>query len=434
VDNRAFDEVVDVLEAGDFYREGNRRIFRAIQKLFERKEPFDLLTVSEFLKTEGTLQDAGGAGYISSLVDDTPTSALIGHYASIVRKKSVLRQIIAIAGQISSEAFDSNSPVEEFIDSVESRVLGVAETSVKKHFVEINTIVKDVLKNIEELWENEKKIPGISTGFYELDRLTSGLHPGNLIVIAGRPGMGKTALALNIAEHVAVVQKLPVLVISLEMTSQELSERLLSSHSRIELKKLRAPRQNNMTNDDWAVLLEASDRLRRTQIAIDDSGGTNALELRGIARRVKRQFGDKLGLIVVDYLQLMSGHSSGSRTDNREQEISLISRSLKALAKELKVPIIALSQLNREPEKRTSKKPNMSDLRESGAIEQDADMVIFIFREFMYNRESRDTRTSEIILDKNRHGERGVFKLNFFGEFTRFDNHEGGEPPPGSQG
>ncbi|MBI5526121.1 MAG: replicative DNA helicase [Deltaproteobacteria bacterium] len=430
LDNTALDRVVDQLKPDDFYRETHRKIFRAILALSERSDPFDLVTVSEALAGDGALSDVGGPAYLSSLVDEVPSAVNIDTYSQIVREKAVLRRLIAVAGRIASDAFGAPEHLGQFLDDAEKQIFDITQARARTPFVAMKDAVREAYKRIEEINTSDEEITGLSTGYSRLDEMTAGLQPGNLIIIAGRPGMGKTSLALNIAEHAAIRKKAPVIVFSLEMDRNELAQRMLSSEAGLGLNKFRFPKR--MEVEDWGPLSAASDKLSQAPIFVDDSGSLNVLEMRGKARRLKHEQGGKLGLIVVDYLQLMRGHG---RADNREQEISEISRSLKALAKELRVPIIALSQLNREPEKRTGagKKPVLADLRESGSIEQDADVVIFIYRPEVYEGEAKKGQ-AEIIVAKQRNGETGSIHLRWVAEFTRFETPEFADssPPPGA--
>ena len=425
LDNTAFDRIGDVVSEADFYRDDHRRIFRHVARLIERGKPADVVTVDESIKASEDKDTAGGITYLAALAGNTPTAHNVRRYAEIVRECAVLRRLIEVSTEIADGALNRmGKEVGQLLDEAESKIFQIAEAGAKTRqgFMEIQPLLTQVMERIDLLYhkDNPSDITGIPTGYRDLDRDTSGLQPGDLIIIAGRPSMGKTALALNIAEHVAVENKLPVAVFSMEMSGSQLAMRLLGSIGRLDQHKLRTGR---LSDDDWNRLTNAVGKLHDAPILVDESGALNALELRARARRLHRQYG-ALGLIIVDYLQLMQATSEG---ENRATEISEISRSLKSLAKELKVPVVALSQLSRAVEQRTGpKRPIMSDLRESGAIEQDADLILAIYREEVYTPDTPDKGMAEIIILKQRNGPIGTVKLTFLGEYTRFENYAQG--------
>ncbi len=422
IDNGAFDKIGDVVTDGDFYRDDHRRIFRHVSRLIERGKPADVVTVDEAIKVSEDKDKTGGITYLAALAGNTPSAHNVRRYAEIVRECAVLRKLIEVSTEIADSALNRmGKDVGQLLDEAESKVFQIAEAGARTRqgFIEIQPLLTQVMERIDLLYhkDNPSDITGIPTGYRDLDRETSGLQPGDLIIIAGRPSMGKTALALNMAEHVAVENKLPVAVFSMEMSGSQLAMRMLGSIGRLDQHKLRTGR---LSDDDWNRLTNAVGKLHDAPILVDESGALNALELRARARRLHRQYG-ALGLIVVDYLQLMQATSEG---ENRATEISEISRSLKSLAKELKVPVVALSQLSRAVEQRTGpKRPIMSDLRESGAIEQDADLILAIYREEVYTPDTPEKGVAEIIILKQRNGPIGTVKLTFLGEYTRFENY-----------
>ncbi len=422
IDNGAFDKVGDVVTEGDFYRDDHRRIFRHISRLIEKSKPADVVTVDEAIRTSEDKDKTGGMTYLAALAGNTPSAHNVRRYAEIVRECAILRKLIEVSTEIADGALNRRGrEVGQLLDEAESKIFQIAEAGARTQqgFMEIQPLLTQVMERIDLLYhkDNPSDITGIPTGYRDLDRETSGLQPGDLIIIAGRPSMGKTALALNMAEHVAVENKLPVAVFSMEMSGAQLAMRMLGSIGRLDQHKLRTGR---LSDDDWNRLTNAVGKLHDAPILVDESGALNALELRARARRLHRQYG-ALGLIVVDYLQLMQATSEG---ENRATEISEISRSLKALAKELKVPVVALSQLSRAVEQRTGpKRPIMSDLRESGAIEQDADLILAIYREEVYTPDTPEKGMAEIIILKQRNGPIGTVKLTFLGEYTRFENY-----------
>ncbi len=417
LDQRAWDQIADAVSADDFYRPDHRLIFSAVQNLIERDQPPDAVTVSEFLKRTAQLEAAGGLGYIAQLVEDTPSAANIRAYARIVRERSMLRQLIEIGGDIAASAHDDEGrTVDDLVDLAEQRVFEIADRGQRRGagFRALKHILPETIDRLDVLSHSEGEITGISTGFADMDQMTAGLQRGDLVIIAGRPSMGKTTFAMNIAENAAIGGQVATAIFSMEMSSEQLSFRMIGSIGRVNQSRLRT---GKLTEEDWSRIDSAVSMMSNAPIFIDDSAGLSPTEMRARARRLKREHG--LGLIVVDYLQLMQ--VAGSK-ENRATEISEISRSLKALAKELDVPVIALSQLNRSVEQRTDKKPVMSDLRESGAIEQDADVIVFIYREEVYDKETPRKGVADIIIGKQRNGPIGEFHLTFLGEFTKFEN------------
>ena len=421
LDNTAWDKIGDFVAQGDFYRADHRLIYQHVAHLIEAAKPADVVTVTEALERAGKLSDAGGLPYLAALAQNTPSAVNIRRYAEIVRERAVMRQLVSVGAEISESALNPlGKSAEELINDAEARVFAISEQGARgrQGFVEIRPLIAQVVERIDQLHSNPSEITGRATGYTDLDRMTSGLQPGDLIIVAGRPSMGKTALALNIAEHFTLVEGLPVAVFSMEMSGTQLVMRMIGSVAKVDQLKVRTGR---IADEEWPRLTDAWGRLNDASLFIDETPALNALELRARARRLHRQVGGPgLGLIVIDYLQLMS---AASRGENRATEISEISRSLKALAKELSVPVIALSQLNRSLEQRPNKRPVMSDLRESGAIEQDADVIFFIYRDEVYNAESADKGVAEIIIGKQRNGPIGTIKLTFQGQFTRFDNY-----------
>lgn len=420
LDNTAWEQVADVLVEKDFYRLDHQLIFSAIGQLMELAQPVDVITLAEYHDQRGELDKVGELAYLGSLANNTPSAANIAAYANIVRERSILRQLIQIGNNIANMAFTPEGRnSEEMLDTAERRVFEIAEKGAKRGggFIQVKDVLSKVVDRIDTLFEQDSGITGLSTGFLDLDEMTSGLQPADLVIVAGRPSMGKTTFAMNIAENAAIQSKEPVAVFSMEMPADSLAMRMLSSLGRIDQHRLRTGKLND---EDWPRLTSAIQLLNDAPLFIDDTGGLSPTELRARARRLKREHG--LSLIVVDYLQLMSGSSNGRQAENRTNEISEISRSLKALAKELNVPVIALSQLNRSLEQRPNKRPVMSDLRESGAIEQDADIIIFIYRDEVYNEDSADKGKAEIIISKQRNGPIGNVALTFQGKYTRFEN------------
>jgi replicative DNA helicase len=417
LENEAINLVLELLRPEDFYRESHRKVFRAMIELSDRSEPVDLITLSDFLKGRGELEAAGGTAYLASLADFVPTAANISYYARIVREKSILRHLINAATEIATRGFEEQGNVDEFLDTAEKVIFDISERKVKASFVAVGDMIKETLKTVEKLYERKEMVTGVPTGYDDLDRLTAGLQPSDLVIVAGRPSMGKTAFSLNVAAHAAFAG-IGVAVFSLEMAKEQLVLRMLCSEARVNNSKVRS---GYLAERDFPNLAKAAGRLHEAPIYIDDTPAISILELRAKARRLVRDRSKKVGLIVIDYLQLMRGMGNAA---NREQEISEISRSLKALAKELTVPVIAISQLNRRVEDRGDRRPMMSDLRESGAIEQDADVIMFIYREEVYNPKNDDVRgIAEVIVAKQRNGPIDTIKLTFLSEYTRFENY-----------
>jgi replicative DNA helicase len=424
LDNAAWDRIADVMSHGDFYRYDHRIIYEAIGKLIATTRPADVITVYESLTNSGKAEEVGGLAYLNALAQNTPSAANIRRYAEIVRDRAVLRRLVSVADEISADAFNpQGKEVRQLLDEAEAKVFSIAESGARgtQGFLEIGPLLTQVVERIDTLYHtaNPSDVTGTPTGFVDLDKMTSGMHGGELIIVAGRPSMGKTAFSMNIGEYVAVEYGLPVAVFSMEMPGTQLTMRMLGSVGRLDQHRMRTGR---LTDEDWPKLTHAVQKMSEAQIFIDETGALNPMELRSRSRRLARQCG-KLGLIIVDYLQLMSG--SGSGGENRATEISEISRSLKSLAKELDCPVIALSQLNRGLEQRPNKRPIMSDLRESGAIEQDADVILFIYRDEVYNPDSQDKGTAEIIIGKQRNGPIGPIRLTFQGQYTKFENFAG---------
>jgi replicative DNA helicase len=427
LENSALDRISDLLSEGDFYNEAHRLIYHAVQRLVSDSKPADVITVGEFLKNADKLDYVGGLPYLGALAQSVPTAANIRRYAEIVREQSVLRNLAAVASEIADAAYRPlGRSAEQLLDEAEGRVFQIAEMGERTRvgFQPMSELVTQVATRVEELYsrDNPSNVTGVATGYTDLDDMTAGMQKGDLVIVAGRPSMGKTAFSLNIAEHVALELKKPVAVFSMEMGATQLAQRLIGSVGRLDQHKLRTGR---LQANDWERFSDALGKLDQSAFYIDESAGLNPFEVRARARRLHRQAGG-LGLIVVDYLQLMSSSSMG---ENRATEISEISRSLKQLAKELQVPVIALSQLNRSLEQRPNKRPVMSDLRESGAIEQDADVILFIYRDEVYNQDSPEKGIAEIIIGKQRNGPIGTVKLTFRGEFTRFENYAASYTP-----
>jgi replicative DNA helicase len=429
LDNSAWDRAGDLLTDSDFYRYEHKAIYRAIGELVAATKPADVITVFEQLQMHGKAEECGGIAYLNALAQSVPSAANLRRYAEIVRERAVLRKLIEASDEIATNAFNPQGrSVSQILDEAEGRVFQIGEEGQrsKQGFQSMDQLVVQLIDRVTELHDNgAEDVTGVRTGFIDLDRMTAGLQPGDLIVLAARPSMGKTAFALNIAENVAVHEQLPVVVFSMEMGASQLALRMVGSLGRIDQSHLRTGR---LSDDEWGRLSEAVDKLKSASVFIDETAALNPAELRARARRQARMCG-RLGLIVVDYLQLMSG-SSGS-DENRATELGEISRGLKALAKELQCPVIALSQLNRSVETRNDKRPMMSDLRESGAIEQDADVIMFIYRDDYYNKDSKEPGVAEIIIGKQRNGPTGDLKLTFLRPLTRFDNHAVGGDGPG---
>jgi replicative DNA helicase len=426
LDNQAWDKIGDVIRADDFYRYDHRVIFEHIAKLIDGSKPADVITVYESLQSSGKAQDVGGLAYLNTLATNTPSAANIRRYAEIVRDRAVLRRLITISDDIATTALNpQGKDTKTILDEAESKIFKIAEDGARGAggFQELQPVLSKVVERIDELYHRDSTsdITGISTGFVDLDSKTSGLQPGDLIIVAGRPSMGKTAFSLNIGEHVAVEEGHAVAVFSMEMGATQLAMRLLGSVGRLDQHRLRTGR---LTDEDWPRLTYAVEKMQNAQLFIDETPALSSMEVRARCRRLARQCG-QLGLVVIDYIQLMGASSPG---ENRATEISEISRSLKGLAKELNCPVIALSQLNRSLEQRPNKRPVMSDLRESGAIEQDADVILFIYRDEVYNPDSPDKGTAEIIIGKQRNGPIGTVRVTFLGMYTKFENYAGMQP------
>lgn len=418
LDNEAWDKVSDLIIEDDFYRRDHRLIFRAIESLVDKGSPFDVVTLSEWLDTNDLLESAGGLAYLGVLANNTPSVSNIVAYAKIVRERSILRQLISVGHKISTSCYENEGRnSEELLDNAEKLVFQIAEQGERgrREFTAIKDLLVKAVDRIDMLFQQDSPITGVATGFTHFDEMTSGLQSSDLVIVAGRPSMGKTTFAMNIAEHAAVKMQVPVAVFSMEMPGEQLAMRMLSSLGRIDQHKVRT---GKLSDDDWPKLTHAVGQLAEAPMFIDDTPALTPTELRSRARRLMREHG--LGLIVIDYLQLMQVKGS---SENRTNEISEISRSLKSLAKELNVPIIALSQLNRSLEQRPNKRPVMSDLRESGAIEQDADVITFIYRDEVYNEDSPEKGVAEIIIGKQRNGPIGTVRMTFIGQYTRFENY-----------
>jgi replicative DNA helicase len=420
LDNNALDRAIELILPEDFYREAHRKIMRVIVDLSERHEPVDLVTLSDALRNRNELQDIGGASYLAELAERVPTAANVAYYARIVKDKAVLRSLIETSTEIAMRSYEAPADVEHFLDQAEHQIFALSERKTRPSFFRVRDIVIESMKAVEQLYERQELVTGVPSGFVDLDKKTAGLQPGDLVIVAGRPSMGKTAFALNIAQYASLEAKAGVAVFSLEMSKEQLVFRMLCSEARVDQSRVRA---GYAAQRDYPKLAIAADRLSEAPIYIDDTPALSVLELRAKARRLKRERDANLGLVIVDYLQLMRGTLS----DNREQEISSISRSLKALAKELSLPVMALSQLNRQVESRADRRPVMADLRESGAIEQDADVIMFLFRPAVYDAKNADEHEAEVIIGKQRNGPTGTVPLTFFSEYTRFENRAADE-------
>ncbi len=422
IDNQRWDAIADKISIDDFYRREHRLIFSAISALCHENSPADVVTVSERLEQTGDLDAAGGLAYLGSLANNTPSAANVAAYAEIVRERSILRQLLHATGEISDAAYNpGDRSANQVLDYAEKRVFDISESRARRRggYEPIASLLTKTVDRIDELYRKQGAITGVATGFTDLDEKTSGLQPSDLVVIAGRPSMGKTTLAMNIAENAAVGHKIPVAIFSMEMPGTQLAMRMMASLGRINAHRVRT---GKLDDEDWPRLTSAVSLLSEAPIFIDDTPALTPMELRARARRIKREH--DLGLIIVDYLQLMQ--TGDASTENRATEISNITRALKGLAKELNVPLIAMSQLNRSLESRTDKRPVMSDLRESGAIEQDADVILFIYRDEVYNEDSPSKGTAEIIIGKQRNGPIGKVTLTFLGEYTKFENYISG--------
>ena len=435
LEEKAISKVLDILTPQDFYRDNHRKVYSAMIDLFDRNEPIDIITLTDALKKRNTLEDVGGLPLITSLLDNIPSAANIQYYARIVKEKAILRNLIMASSEIIAESYEAQRNVDELLDKAETKIFEISEYKLKAPFSPIREVVKSSFKRIEVLFEKKDLVTGLPTGFTDLDRMTSGFQSSDLIIIAGRPSMGKTALAINIAQNAASKHKIPVAIFSLEMSKEQLAMRMLASESRIDFNRVRTGR---LADKDWVPLTNAAGVLSESPIFIDDSLNLTPLDMRAKARRLKAEA--DIGLVVLDYLQLMT---VSGKVERRDLEISEISRSLKAMAKELDIPVVALSQLSRAVEGRDNKRPILADLRESGAIEQDADVILFIYRGEVYKQQSdleEDEETdgrhyrkrrevkieegmAEIIIGKQRNGPTGIIKLSFLKEYTRFENY-----------
>ena len=422
IEKEAIPKVMEILRDTDFYREAHRVIFNAMLELYNKNEAVDMITVTEILKRDNKLEDVGGIAYVTSLANAVPTAANVTYHASIIEEKSILRQLVSVSTQIASMGYEANDDVKNIIDSAESKILEISNRKKTADFTPINEIVLDSFKSIEALMGTKNGLTGLPTGFEDLDNLTSGLHGSDFIILAARPSMGKTAFALNVVQNVAIraakkVGGAPktVAFFSLEMSKEQLVQRMLCAEANIDSQRLRI---GELRDEDWAMLINTADTLSSANIYIDDTAGITAMDMRSRARRLKAEHG--LDLIVVDYLQLMQGSGKKNNNGDRQQEVSEISRSLKALARELDVPVIALSQLSRSVEARQVKRPMLSDLRESGSLEQDADIVAFLYREDYYNPETENKNITELIIAKHRNGPVDTVNLFFHKQYTKF--------------
>jgi replicative DNA helicase len=421
IENEAIPKVMEILSPDDFYREAHRKIYDSLLDISERNEPADLITLTNELRKKEHLDAVGGASYITTLIDSVVTAANIEYYARIIKEKAVLRKLIETSTNIITESYEDRGDVESLLDQAEQAIFQISENRVRPSFYPIREIVKSSFKTIERLFEKKELVTGVPSGFKDLDQRTAGFQPSDLIIVAGRPSMGKTAFCLNVAQYAAIEKKIPVAIFSLEMSKEQLVIRMLCSEAQVEGHRLRT---GFLTESDWPRLTLAAGNLSDAPIFIDDTAALTVLETRAKARRLNAEFG--LGLIVIDYLQLMRGRS---RVESRQQEISEISRSLKALSKELNVPVVAVSQLSRKTEERQGMRPQLADLRESGAIEQDADLILFIYRDEVYNRaeDNPNRGKAEVIIGKQRNGPIGKIDLAYFDKFTTFKDIYKGE-------
>lgn len=412
----AMPKAAELLVEDDFYRDAHKQIYSAMVALFERGEPLDLITVSSQLKNGGRLDSVGGPAYLAALADIVPVAANIAYYAKIVREKSILRRLIATGTEIAGRCYEEQDDIDGLLDEVEQSVFEISQAKSSQSFYPLNSVISSAFKHIEQLYERKEHITGVPTDYHDLDKMTAGLQRADLIILAARPSMGKTALAINMAQNAAVLHRVPVAIFSLEMSKEQLGMRILGSISRVDAQRLRT---GFLKETDWTKLTRAVGMLAEAPIFIDDTPAITVLEMRAKARRLKTEH--DIGLVVVDYLQLMRGRTN---VQSREQEISEISRALKAMAKELGIPVLALSQLNRSLESRPNKRPQLSDLRESGAIEQDADVILFIYRDEVYNKAEDNPRKglAEIIIGKQRNGPTGAVELAFLDRYTSFEN------------
>ncbi len=414
LEENAISQAIELLEENYFYNENHSQVFNAIISIYAKNKPVDLITVIEELKRNNTLEKVGGASYITGLTQAVPTAANVKHYAKIVRERYVLRALITTCTRIASESYQGETGADELLDKAERQIFGIMTEKTDVSSVPVSEVIKDSIEEIDSMYQRKESIIGIPTGFHQFDIMTAGLQPSDLIIIAGRPSMGKSALSTCIAQHAGIEEGIPIVVFSLEMAKRQLAQRMLCSHAKVDLQKVRT---GFLSQSDWPKLTNAASKLSEAPIFIDDTPAISILELRAKSRRLKNQYNIKL--IIVDYLQLMRGPS---RSENRQQEISEISRSLKALARELNVPVIGISQLSRAVESRSDRRPQLSDLRESGAIEQDADVVLLLLREEYYNPTPENRGLAELIVAKQRNGPVGTLNLAFIKEYTRFEN------------
>jgi replicative DNA helicase len=412
---QAANEVLSLLKAEDFYRPAHARIFESMCALYERSEPIDEVTVSAELRARSCLEGVGGVAYVASLTERVPSAANVIYYAHIVQSRALTRRLIQAATAIAGSGYENSTDIDALLDDAQAKIFEITSARENRGFTPLREVVRDAFKTIEKLFDKKENVTGVGTGFVDLDQITAGLQPSDLVILAGRPSMGKTALALGVAQNAATRFGTPVAVFSLEMSKEQLVMRMLCSEARVDSQRVRS---GGIREHDWPRLAQAAGKLAEAPLFIDDTGSIAILEMRAKARRLQAEKG--LGLIVVDYLQLMRGRTGH---EGREREISEISRGLKALAKELRVPVVALSQLNRSLEQRQDKRPVLSDLRESGAIEQDADVIMFVYRDEYYNPNSEEKGIAEVIIGKQRNGPTGTVKLKFFKEYTRFENN-----------
>lgn len=414
LEEEALADAAEVLEEAAFYKDAHRKIFSAILALYQRQVAVDLVTLTEELKRRETLEDIGGPSYLATLTSVVPTAANVEHYCRIVKEKAVLRALITVSTHITKDCYEGPPEPDQLLDQAEQRIFEIASKKIRTDAVSVKELIISSIETIDTLYKRKGLITGLPTGFQDLDQLLAGLQPSDLIIVAGRPAMGKSSFALGIAEHVALSQKTPVAIFSLEMSKENLVQRMLCSHARINAHQVRS---GMLSASEWPKLTQAAGKISEAPIFIDDSGVLSVLELRGKARRLKARHG--IGLVILDYLQLMA---ETSRWENRQQEVSLISRNIKALARELNIPVIAVSQLSRAPEQRDTFRPRLSDLRESGSIEQDADVVLFLFREEYYKPTEENRGVAEVIIGKQRNGPTDTVRLSFMREYTRFEN------------
>ena len=404
----------ELLEASAFYKEAHRKIFAAVVSLYKENIAVDLVTLTDELKKHNLLDEVGGPSYLATLTSLVPTAANVEHYCRIVKERAILRSLIKAATQIATDCYEDTTAPDLLLDKAEQRIFEIASHKIKRDAVSLKELIKSSIETIDALYQRKGFITGLPTGFTELDQMLAGLQPSDFIVVAGRPAMGKSSLALGLAEHAAVIQKIPVAIFSLEMSKEHLVQRMLCSHARINAHNVRT---GMLSTSDWPKLTQAAGKLSEAPMFIDDTPGVSILELRAKARRLRSRHG--IGLLILDYLQLME---EPSRSDNRQQEVAVISRNLKALARELQIPVLAVSQLSRAPERRETFRPRLSDLRESGAIEQDSDVVLMLFREEYYHPTEENQGIAEVIISKQRNGPTGTVKLAFLKEYTRFEN------------